>query len=56
MASQVPAASSSHSSSVQVQNGKSAIDDPVSPFFLHHSDNPGLVLVSQQLTGDNYGS
>ena len=56
MVSQVPEASSSHSSSVQVQNGKYAIDDPISPYFLHHSDNPSLVLVSQQLTGDNYTS
>ncbi|XP_073059697.1 uncharacterized protein [Primulina eburnea] len=36
--------------------GQSAIDDPMSPYFLHHSDNPGLVLVSQSLTGDNYSS
>ncbi|XP_075499955.1 uncharacterized protein LOC142538526 [Primulina tabacum] len=36
--------------------GQSAIDDPMSPYFLHHSDNPDLVLVSQSLTGDNYSS
>ena len=35
---------------------KSAIDDPASPYFLHHSDSPGVVLVSQSLTGDNYAS
>ena len=35
---------------------KSAIDEPSSPYFLHHSDGPGLVLVSQPLTGDNYAS
>ncbi|XP_073025091.1 uncharacterized protein [Primulina eburnea] len=34
----------------------SAIDDPMSLYFLHHSDNPGLTLVSQSLTGDNYAS
>ena len=34
----------------------SAIDDGSSPFFLHHSDSPGLSLVSQSLTGDNYAS
>ncbi|XP_073307175.1 uncharacterized protein [Primulina huaijiensis] len=34
----------------------SVIDDPMSPYFLHHSDNPGLTLVSQSLTGDNYAS
>ncbi|XP_075492646.1 uncharacterized protein LOC142530717 [Primulina tabacum] len=35
---------------------QSVIDDPMSPYFLHHSDNPDLVLVSQSLTGDNYSS
>lgn len=25
-----------------------------SPYFLHHSDNPGAILVSQPLLGDNY--
>ena len=35
---------------------KSAIDDPCSPYFLHHSDNPGVSLVSQLLNGDNYSS
>lgn len=33
-----------------------AMDDPVNPLYLHHSDNPGLVLVSQLLTGENYNS
>ena len=37
-------------------NGKSVIDDPFSSFFLHHSDSPGMVLVSQLLNGDNYAS
>ena len=53
MASQAPDSVSVSSVS---QHGKSAIDDPLSPYFLHHSDSPGLVLVSQQLTGDNYSS
>ncbi|KAL5760938.1 hypothetical protein ACOSQ2_019776 [Xanthoceras sorbifolium] len=35
---------------------RSAMFEPSNPFYLHHSDNPGLVLVSQQLTGDNYAS
>ena len=48
-------ASSSRSDSF-VQNGKFAIDDLLSPFFLHHFDSPGLVLVSQLLVGDNYPS
>lgn len=37
-------------------SARSAIDDPLSPYFLHHSDNPWLSLVSQALTEDNYGS
>ncbi|KAM7527350.1 hypothetical protein LguiB_030760 [Lonicera macranthoides] len=28
--------------------------DSSDPYFLHHSDNPGLVLVSKTLNGDNY--
>ncbi|XP_073062030.1 uncharacterized protein [Primulina eburnea] len=35
---------------------RSVIDDPSSPYFLHHSDNLGLVLISQPLTGDNFAS
>lgn len=35
---------------------KSAIDDPSSPYLLHHSDSLRLVLVSQQLIEDNYAS
>ena len=35
---------------------KSAIDEPSSPYILHHSDGLRLVLVSQPLTGDNYAS
>ena len=35
---------------------RSAIDDPLNPYFLHHSDSPGLILVSQLLTGENYAS
>lgn len=31
-------------------------EDPSNPFFLHHSDNPGLALVSQPLTGENYNT
>jgi hypothetical protein len=28
--------------------------DPSSPFFLHNGDNPGIILVPQPLTGENY--
>ena len=43
-------------SEISSQSNRSAIDDPLSPFFLHYSDSPGPVLVSQQLTGDNFPS
>ena len=26
------------------------------PFYLHHSDQPGVVLVTQLLNEDNYGT
>ncbi|XP_062028323.1 uncharacterized protein LOC133744198 [Rosa rugosa] len=31
-------------------------DEYANPLFLHHSDHPGLILVSKKLTGDNYNS
>ncbi|KAL6206049.1 hypothetical protein ACLB2K_023300 [Fragaria x ananassa] len=34
----------------------SSNDESANPFFLHHSDHPGLVLVSKRLNGDNYTS
>ena len=37
-------------------NFQSGIEEPQSSYFLHHSDGPGLVLVSHLLTGDNYPS
>ena len=37
-------------------NGKFAIDDPSSPYYFHHSDSPGLSLVSQPLIDNNYAS
>ena len=32
------------------------MDDPASPYFLQSSDHPSMVLVSQSLNGENYGS
>ncbi|KAI9198076.1 hypothetical protein LWI28_009683 [Acer negundo] len=29
-------------------------EDSSNPFYLHHSDQPGLILVTQLLTQDNY--
>lgn len=37
-------------------SGGSSADDSSSPLFLHHSDHPGLLLVSKRLNGDNYNS
>ncbi|KAM2653590.1 hypothetical protein EV2_025211 [Malus domestica] len=38
------------SKSVEVSN------DPSSPFYIHHSNNPGMHLVSTLLTGNNYST
>ena len=32
----------------------SPMEDPRSPFFFHHGDTPGAILVTQLLTEDNY--
>ena len=32
----------------------SPMEDPRSPFFLHHGVSPGAILVAQHLTKDNY--
>ena len=32
---------------------KSSLNDPLSSSFIHHSDNPGVVLVSQLLIREN---
>ena len=32
----------------------SPMEDPCSPFFLHHGESPGAILVAQALTEDNY--
>ena len=37
-------------------DSSSAMEDLTNPYFLHQSDSPGVVLVSQPLTGDNYDS
>ncbi|KAH9679435.1 retrotran gag 3 domain-containing protein [Citrus sinensis] len=34
----------------------SSHEDPSNPLFLHHSDHPGVILVSQPLTEDNYNT
>ena len=32
----------------------SPMEDPLSPYFLHHGENPGATLVSQPLVGPYY--
>ncbi|KAK6137091.1 hypothetical protein DH2020_029162 [Rehmannia glutinosa] len=38
------------------QKSASSHEDPYNPLFLHHSDHPGVVLVSQLLTEENYNT
>ena len=58
MASNPSQSSSSSNSSSTAQHELSPMEDPRSPFFLHHGESPGaiLVLVSQSLTEDNYST
>lgn len=37
-----------------VLTSSSLIADDANPYFLHPSDNPGVILVTQLLIGDNY--
>jgi hypothetical protein len=38
------------------QSSKEGRNNAFNPFFLYHSDHPGLVLVSKPLNGDNYST
>ncbi|KAJ0103022.1 hypothetical protein Patl1_04109 [Pistacia atlantica] len=40
----------------RTNSNHSPIDEPSNPYYFHHSDSPGQVLVSQQLTDENYTS
>ncbi|KAL5547625.1 hypothetical protein UlMin_002856 [Ulmus minor] len=48
--------SSTDDSKENTKSIRSAIEEPSNPYYLHHSDSPGQILVSQQLTGKNYTS
>ena len=37
-------------------NLEAILENPSNPFFTHHSDHPGLVLISKPLNGDNYST
>ena len=56
MASNPSQSSSSSPSSTFAQRELSPMEDPRSPFFLHHGESPGAILVSQSLTEDNYST
>ncbi|KAL5548032.1 hypothetical protein UlMin_003263 [Ulmus minor] len=48
--------SSTDDSKENTKSIRSTIEEPSNPYYLHHSDSPGQILVSQQLTGENYTS
>ena len=52
MASNTQATHTSSSSSSQRE--LTPMEDPRSPFFLHHGETPSAILVTQPLTKDNY--
>ena len=56
MVSNPSQSSSSSPSSTFAQCELPLVEDPRSPFFLHHSESPGAILVSQSLTEDNYST
>ena len=56
MASNPSQSSSSSPSSTSAQHELSPMEDPRSPFFLHHGEAPGAILVSQSLIEDNYST
>ena len=37
-------------------NADSSSSNISNPYFVHHSDHPGLVLISKPLNGDNYST
>ena len=46
--------SSSSASQSTAHRELTPMEDPRSPFFLHHGESPGAILVTQLLTEDNY--
>ena len=47
-------ASGSSASQSTAHRELSPMEDLRSPFFLHHGESPGAILVTQLLTEDNY--
>ena len=50
------ASANTDSESSTSQTSVSAWEKPSSPYFLHSSENPGLILVNQPLTKENYAT
>jgi len=42
-----------HANSSSSHRVLAPMEDPSSPFYLHHGETPGVILVSQPLTEDN---
>ncbi|XP_068655247.1 uncharacterized protein [Aristolochia californica] len=47
---------SSSNSGLRTSSARSVFEESSNPYYIHHSDSPGQVLVSQLLTGENYTS
>ena len=43
-----------HSSATGITSRRNANEETLDPFFLHHTDTTGQILVTTALTGDNY--
>lgn len=52
----ISAKSETQKSNTSAKPETNEYDNPNSPFYLHHSDQPGAVLVSQSLNEENYGT
>ena len=54
MVSELDPSSMASNTNSSTQRELSPLEDPRSPFFLHHGESPGAILVVQPLTEDNY--
>lgn len=43
-------------STTEVTSWKTSIDEVIDPYFLHHTDFPGMILVTQEMNDENYHS
>ncbi|XP_048231267.1 uncharacterized protein LOC125370296 [Ricinus communis] len=54
--SQRPSSNGKDNTQSSAKPEASKFDNPTDPFYLHHSDQPGLVLVTQLLNEENYST